>query len=108
MNEPKNIPIEISITKNSNYEGKSVLDYLISSMQKAKNEINEIHHNISCKNNNIQNDEKINDKNEAINEEFNKIFKKDENNLNLFEYINNINKNHIKKYKAILNFLILI
>ena len=92
MNETKNLPIEISITKNSNYEGQSVLDYLISSIQEAKNEINEIHHNISCKNNNIQNDEKINDKNEAINEEFNKIFKKDENNLNLFEYINNINQ----------------
>ena len=105
MNETRNIPIEISITKNSNYEGKFVLDYLISSMQDAKNEINEIHHNISYKNNNIQNDEKIKDKNKAINEEFNKIFKKDENNLNLFEYINNINKNHIKKYKTILNFL---
>ena len=105
MNEEKNIPLEINISKNNNFEGKPVLDNIISSMDETKNKIKEIHNDISYKNNNAKNDHKITDKNEEINEEFNKVFKNDEKNMTLFEYINNINKTHIKKYKSILNFL---
>ena len=105
MNEEKNKPLEISISKNNNYEGKHILDYIISSMDETKIEIKEIHNDISYKNNNTKNNENIKEKNEEINDKFNKVFKNNENNMNLFEYINNINKNHIKKYKSILNFL---
>ena len=41
MNEEKNKPLEISISKNNNYEGKHILDYIISSMDKTKIEIKE-------------------------------------------------------------------
>ena len=75
MNEEKNKPLEISISKNNNYEGKHILDYIISSMDKTKIEIKEIHNDISYKNNNTKNNEKIKEKEEEINDKFNKVFK---------------------------------
>ena len=105
MKETENVPVEIGIIKKSNYQGKPVLDYIITTMKELNNEIQEIHNDISYKNTNITIEEKIKDKDEKIIEEFNNIFKNNENNLSLFEYINNINKNHIKKYLAILDFL---
>ena len=90
MKETENVPVEIGITKKSNYQGKPVLDYIITTMKELNNEIQEIHNDISYKNTNITIEEKIKDKDEKIIEEFNNIFKNNENNLSLFEYINNI------------------
>ena len=75
MNEEINKPLEISISKNNNYEGKPVLDYIISSMDETKIEIKEIHNDISYKNNNTKNNENIKEKNEEINDKLIKCLK---------------------------------
>jgi len=106
MNDIKKKAKKIKITKNDQYEGQLVFDYLISSMEETNNQVNKIHSDISKKiqNNNIESITK--EQENKINEEFNQVFKiNNENDKSIFNYISDINKNHIKKYKTILKFL---
>ena len=111
MNEEKKKKIinkkKIIIRKDDQYEGKSCIDFLISSLKEMKDEIEDIHLKI-CQNIENQNkfeiltqhDEKL------INEEFTKNFKVNKNNKEqIFDILNTINKNHIDKYKKIFKFL---
>ena len=106
MNVTKKNSKKIKIKSNDKYEEKPIMDYLISSLEETKEQINKNHENISNKNNNIKNEKISKEEEDKINEKFNKVFKiNNKENENLFEYINNINKNHVKKYKTILKFL---
>ena len=106
MNEVKRKSKRIKITSSDIYEEKPILDYLISLMDETKNRINSIHQETSEKIINNEDEKIIKENEQKINEDFNKVFnvnnKKD---INLFESINDINNNHIKKYKTILKFL---
>ena len=75
-------------------------------MEETNNQVNNIHSDISKKiqNNNIESITK--EQEDKINEEFNQVFKiNNENDKSIFNYISDINKNHIKKYKTILKYL---
>ena len=103
MNEIKNQNKKIIISPDDKYEGKPVLDYLISSLKEAENHINNIHNNLSNIINNKHVEKIKKEEEDKLDEQFNKVFNKK--NMNLFEFINDINKNHIKKYKTILKSL---
>ena len=105
MNEEKSNIEAIKIKPNDKYEDLPILDVLSSSMNETINNINNIHSEISSKIISNNNDYISNKEEEKINEEFNNAFNYNSNEKNLFEFINDINKNHIKKYKMILNFL---
>ena len=105
MNEEKSNIETIKIKPNYKYEDLPILDVLLSSMNETINNINNIHSEISSKIISNNNDYISNKEEEKINEEFNNAFNYNSNEKNLFEFINDINKNHIKKYKMILNFL---
>lgn len=98
---------KIIIKEEDEYEGKSCIDFLISSMNNIKKKIDQIHLKIyddyekEIKNNSLMKKDE-----EKINEEFHKIYKINEiNQENLFDFLNNINQSHIKKYKKIFKFL---
>ena len=105
MNEEKSNIEAIKIKPNDKYEDLPILDVLLSSMNETINNINNIHSEISSKIISNNNDYISDKEEEKINEEFNNAFNFNNNEKNLFEFINDINKNHIKKYKMILNFL---
>ena len=103
MNEIKNQNKKIIISPDDKYEGKPVLDYLISSLKETENHTNNIHNNLSNIINNKHVEKIKKEEEDKLDEQFNKVFNKK--NMNLFEFINDINKNHIKKYKTILKSL---
>ena len=74
MNETKKNYKNIKIKQTDKYEEKPIMDYLISSMDEAKEEINKIHESISFKNNNIKNEKILKEEEDKINEKFNKVF----------------------------------
>ena len=94
---------KIIISEEDKYEGNSCIDYLISSMNEMKNKISEIHFEIAYKSEfNKDNTNFTKEEENKINEEFNKKFNIKENNKEaIFEYLNDINLNHIKQYKKI-------
>ena len=76
-------------------------------MNDSKKKIDKIHSEISDKyEKEKKNNELTKKEEEIINQEFYKIFKiKESNQDNIFDFLNNINQSHIKKYKKIFKFL---
>jgi hypothetical protein len=106
MIETKEGNKKIQISENNLIEGQPILDYLISLIKEEGKKINEIHNDISQKLVENKKGDLTKEEKDKINKKFNKAFNiNSEKNKNLFEIINAINKNHIKKYKTILNFL---
>ena len=107
MNEEKKKIKKTTIKEEDIYEGKQFIDDLITSVNEIKNKIDNIHSIISNKivkenaNKNLTKEEE-----KKINEEFSKAFNiKINNQKKIFEYINDINQNHIKEYQNIFNSL---
>ena len=106
MIETKEGNKKIQISENNLIEGQPILGYLISLIKEEGKKINEIHNDISQKLVENKKGDLTKEEKDKINKKFNKTFNiNSEKNKNLFEIINAINKNHIKKYKTILNFL---
>ena len=97
----------IIIKEEDEFEGNSCIDYLISSMNEMKKKIDNIHNEISDKfEKNYKNEALTKEEENKIHADFNKMFNINENNQEkIFVYLNQINQNHINKYKKIFKFL---
>lgn len=103
----KKIEKKVIIKEEDEYEGKPCIDYLITSIIETKKKIEKIHSIISeecakdSKNKILTKEEE-----KEINKEFIKIFNINSNKEEkIFDYLNELNQNHIKKYKKIFKFL---
>ena len=106
MIETKEKNKKIQISQNDLIEAQPILDYLTSSIKETRNKINDIHKDLSQKLIENKNGDLTQEEKDKINGEFNNAFNLNtEKSKNLFEIMNEINKNHIKKYKTILNLL---
>ena len=110
MNEEKNKLKKIIITENDEYEGKFTIDYLISSLNDMRNKIEKIHLEMSEMTDKLEKENKnenlLKDQEEIINEEFKKCFKIENNNQEkILDYLNDINQKHKLIYRKIFNSL---
>ena len=92
MNETRKKTKKIILKKNEQYEGQSVFDYLISSIEETNNQINNIHSKISKINQNNKKENITEEEKGKTNQEFNKVFKiNNENEMDIFKFISDIN-----------------